>query len=69
MYRVITKYRDSGSTRPIVEHGPWHNDHDTADYWAELLRAQGYVVEVESQHIGHPADDNRALADALSSMA
>jgi len=70
VYRVITKYRDSGSSRPVVERGPWHSDHDTAEYWADILRALGYVVEIQSQHMGHaPDDDNRALADALSSMA
>lgn len=67
MYRVITKYHN-GSPRPIVERGPWHSTRETAEYWAEILRAQGYQTEVESQN-GPPADDNHALADALASMA
>lgn len=72
MYRVVTKYRN-GTERPIVERGPWHVSHKTADYWADLLRCQGYDTSVESDggmiHHSGGADDNRALADALSSMA
>ena len=71
MYRVITTYRNRGSTRPIVEHGPWHPSRQEAERWAELLADLGYRVEIESQH-GRPesADSNDSdLAAALSSMA
>lgn len=67
MHRVVTSYRNGG-TRPVVEKGPWHPNRDAASHWAEIFRMLGYVVEVESQH-GLEDDDNRALADALSSMA
>ena len=71
MYRVITTYRDAKSTRPITERGPWHTSHETASYWAEVLRGSGYVTKIESQMSGvdHSANDNAALADALASMA
>lgn len=70
MYRVVTKYRN-GTARPVVERGPWHTSLKTADYWADLLRSQGYDTSVEGNNGVLPgnADDNRALADALSSMA
>ena len=73
VYRVVTKYRN-GTERPIVERGPWHTSHKTADYWADLLRAQGYDTSVESDRglipgDGGMDDDHSALADALSSMA
>jgi len=72
LYRVVTKYRN-GTARPVVERGPWHVSHKTADYWADVLRGQGYDTSVEGDNglIAGPAaaDDNSALADALSSMA
>jgi hypothetical protein len=73
LYRVVTKYRN-GTERPIVERGPWHASHKTADYWADLLRGQGYDTSIESDNGlvhggGGMDDDNSALADALSSMA
>jgi hypothetical protein len=71
VYRVISKYRNGG-TRPVIEHGPWHDDRETAAYWADVLRELGYVTEVENQY-GHglppPKDDNNDLAAALASMA
>lgn len=73
MYRVITKYRDRGRARPTVEYGPWHPARQDAEFWAEQLRAAGYVVEIESQHgIGGGSgnnDSNNDLAAALASMA
>lgn len=72
MYRVVTKYRN-GTERPIVERGPWHTSHKAADYWADLLRGQGYDTSVESDngllHGSGGDDGHSALADALSSMA
>lgn len=74
MYRVITKYRNGGASRPVIERGPWHPTQDLARFWADLLRESGYVTEIESQHSGHTLDaaggnDNAALAEALASMA
>lgn len=70
MYRVVTQYRDQGSPRPVVERGPWHPSRHSAEEWADLLRAIGYVVHVESQRQeSDDQDDNHALADALASMA
>lgn len=77
MYRVITRYRDGGP-RPVVEHGPWHTEEDVVNYWADSLRALGYVVEVEDQdNVGGAGsndkkkakDDNADLAAALAAMA
>jgi len=76
VYRVVTKYRN-GSTRPVVERGPWHTSRKTAEDWAETLRGHGYTVFIESQNGlidagltgGGAGDDNSALMDALSSMA
>ena len=73
MYRVVTKYRN-GTARPVVERGPWHVSHKTADYWADLLRGQGYDTSVESDNglihgSGGGASDNSDLADALAGMA
>lgn len=71
MYRVVTKYRN-GTERPVVERGPWHTTHTAADYWADLLRGQGYDTSVESGNgmiHGGGASDNNALASALASMA
>ncbi|WP_374327374.1 hypothetical protein [Azonexus sp.] len=74
MYRVVTKYRN-GTARPVVEHGPWHPTRQTADDWAQILRAHGYVAHIESQGglidaglSGGPSDNGDLLA-ALSSMA
>ena len=67
MYRVITTYHN-GSTRPIVEPGPWHPARKDAELWADLLSNAGYRVEIESQH-GRIDSDNSDLAAALSSMA
>lgn len=71
MYRVVTKYRDRGRARPIVERGPWHASRQSAEYWADVLRQLGYIALVEGQQsgIGADADDHHALADALASMA
>lgn len=73
MYRVVTKYRDRGRARPIVERGPWHASRQTAEYWADVMRELGYIALVESQQSGSGAggddDDHAALADALASMA
>lgn len=74
MYRVVTKYRDRGRARPIVERGPWHASRQTAEYWADVMRQLGYIALVETQqgaNLGSAAedDDNSALADALASMA
>jgi hypothetical protein len=71
MYRVKTTYR-SGIDRPIIEHGPWHESRKDAEHWAELLRASGYTVSIESQNIhtgGGGDDDNSDLAAALAGMA
>lgn len=73
MYRVKTSYR-SGTDRPIVEHGPWHDSRKVAEKWADQLRAAGYTVSIESQNIhassgGHDDDDNADLAAALAGMA
>ncbi len=70
MYRVVTKYRN-GTSRPVVEHGPWHDSRQTAEYWAGVLREHGYQVTLESQHGPALEDlgDQHALASALSSMA
>lgn len=71
MYRVVTKYRDRGGARPIVERGPWHASRQTAEYWADVMRQLGYIALVETQQgIGSGSDDDHsALADALASMA
>lgn len=74
MYRVVTKYRDRGGARPIVERGPWHASRQTAEYWADVMRQLGYIALVETQQGGGPHgggddDDHSALADALASMA
>ncbi len=71
MYRVKTSYR-SGTDRPIIEHGPWHDSRKIAEHWAEQLRAAGYTVSIESQAIqngGGDDDDNADLAAALAGMA
>ncbi len=72
MYRVVTKYRN-GTERPVVEHGPWHATLKSAEYWADLLREQGYVTSVEGQngliHSSTVSDDNSAFAAALANMA
>lgn len=76
MYRVVTKY-SNGSTRPVVERGPWHASRKTAEDWAETLRGHGYTAFIESQNGimdagltgGDAGDDNSALMDALASMA
>ena len=73
MYRVVTKYRN-GTERPVVERGPWHATHDAADYWADLLRGQGYNTSVESGNgtihsSAGGGNDNSDLANALASMA
>lgn len=73
MYRVVTKYRN-GSTRPVVERGPWHASRHTAEDWAERLRQHGYTAYVESQNGlidagGGSNDDNADLMSALASMA
>jgi hypothetical protein len=72
VYRVVTTYRDSGSARPVVERGPWHPTPEAAEYWADVLRGHGYVVNIETQFSGAMIEthtDNHALADALASMA
>ncbi len=71
MYRVKTTYR-TGTDRPIIEHGPWHDSRKIAEHWAEQLRAAGYAVSIESQNIqngGSDDDDNADLAAALAGMA
>ncbi len=68
MFRVVTTYRNRGSTRPIVEHGPWHPSRRDAELWAELLGNAGYRVEIESQH-GRIDSDNSDIAAALAGMA
>lgn len=75
MYRVVTKYRN-GSTRPVVERGPWHPDRKSAESWARALREHGYVAHIEAQGgindaglAGPAPDDNSDLMAALSSMA
>jgi hypothetical protein len=42
-----------------------------AEHWAELLRAAGYAVTIESQNVqsGGRDDDNSDLAAALAGMA
>ena len=69
MYRVVTKYRDRRNCW-IVEAGPWHVSRDDAEDWSDMLRNQGYLVEIENAH-GAITDEtgNDALRDALSSMA
>lgn len=70
MYRVITQYRN-GTSRPVIERGPWHDSRETAENWAEILNQLGYQTRLESQRgpIADHADDQHALADALASMA
>jgi len=71
VYRVKTTYR-TGTDRPIIEHGPWHESRKVAEHWAEQLRAAGYAVSIESQNIhagGGEDDDNADLAAALAGMA
>lgn len=72
MYRVKTTYRN-GTDRPIIERGPWHDSRKDAERWAEMLRAAGYAVSIESQNIhsggGGGDDDNADLAAALAGMA
>ena len=71
MYRVKTTYR-TGTDRPIIEHGPWHDSRKIAEHWAEQLRIAGYAVSIESQNIhagGGGNDDNSDLAAALAGMA
>ena len=73
MFRVKTIYR-SGTDRPIIKRGPWHNSRKDAEYWAEQLRNAGYAVSIESQNIhagggGGGDDDNSDLAAALAGMA
>jgi len=71
MYRVVTKYRDRGRARPVVERGPWHNTRQTAEYWADVLRNLGYIALIEAQQTSGNSgeNDNNALANALASMA
>ena len=70
MYRVITQYRN-GTSRPVIERGPWHDSRETAENWAEILSQMGYQTSLESQRgpISSSANDQHALADALASMA
>ncbi len=73
MFRVITKYQNGG-TRPVVEYGPWHESEETANFWAQSLKNQGYGVEVENHNkkteaAAPPKNDNADLAAALASMA
>jgi hypothetical protein len=69
VYRVKTTYRN-GTSRPIIEHGPWHPAREDAEHWAETLRGFGYVVSIESQHGKiEDKDDNADLAAALAGMA
>lgn len=77
MYRVVTRYRDGGP-RPVVERGPWHAEENIVNYWADSLRALGYVVEIEDQDNvsgggsndkKKAKDDNADLAAALAAMA
>jgi hypothetical protein len=67
VHRVITRYRN-GTGRPIMERGPWHPSMEVAQNWQDLLRAMGYFVDIESQHVAG-GNDNSDLANALSSMA
>ena len=67
MYRTRTMYRN-GPARPIIEHGPWHESRKDAEHWGEMLRAAGYIVSIESQHIKSD-NDNTDLAAALAGMA
>lgn len=69
MYRVVTKYRDRGRSRPIVEYGPWHPTHHEAEFWAEHLRAAGYIVDIESQRGTLGGSDHDELAAAIANMA
>jgi hypothetical protein len=74
VYRVVTQYRN-GSTRPVIERGPWHATRKLAEEWAETLRNHGYTAYVESQNglidAGTAAggNDNSDLMSALASMA
>jgi hypothetical protein len=72
VYRVKTTYR-SGTDRPIIERGPWHDSRKVAEHWAEQLRIAGYAVSIESQNIqtggSGDDDDNADLAAALAGMA
>lgn len=74
MYRVKTSY-STGSDRPIIERGPWHESRKVAEYWADQLRIAGYTVSIESQNIhssdsdDDSGDDNADLAAALAGMA
>ncbi|NTV71223.1 MAG: hypothetical protein HGA71_13900 [Azonexaceae bacterium] len=72
MYRVKTTYR-TGTDRPIIEHGPWHDSRKVAEHWADMLRTAGYTVSIESQNIhsgdNGDNDDNADLAAALAGMA
>lgn len=69
MYRVVTKYRDQGHSRPTVEYGPWHPTRREADFWASELRAAGYIVEIESRYGTVDNSDHGDLAAAIASMA
>lgn len=72
MFRVITKF-NTDSAHLVVEHGPWHESEEVAQFWANELKRQGYTVEIENQDKdAAPAtkkDDNADLAAALASMA
>lgn len=79
MFRVITQYRNCGSPLPIIERGPWHATQETARYWADILRAQGYAVDIEDQDANRLGNSNSSnpgsknkdneLAAALAMMA
>ncbi|HEX6733890.1 MAG TPA: hypothetical protein VF096_03680 [Azonexus sp.] len=69
MFRVVTKYRDQSRSRPVVERGPWLPARQEAEFWAEQLRAVGYVVAVESQHGAFGGGQHDELAAAMASMA
>ena len=73
MFRVITKYNE-GTAHIVTEHGPWHDNEEVAQFWANELKRQGYTVEIESQNKDAPApkaakNSDADLAAALASMA
>ena len=57
MYRVASSSIDHQG-RYVTEEGPWMNDYQQAQYWANLLRQFGYQVRIESQD-GRPTEKTK----------
>lgn len=72
MYRIVTRHRVKGASRPVVEHGPWHPTLQAAEQWADHLRTLGYLASIEGhgqEIVGHDVTVESDLAEALANMA